>query len=317
VSGPVTTADAAPAGGEPPAAPAPTPELLPSRSTDVGGVTVRRALPKRQRRTIGAWCFVDHMGPAELAAGAALRVGPHPHIGLHTVTWLLGGEVVHRDSLGSEQPIRPGQLNLMTAGRGVAHAEVSTDPAGFADRVHGAQLWVAQPDATRDGDPAFEHHGELPAVGVGGLVARVLVGELAGARSPARTDTPIVGAELRWPAGGGRGAVPLDPSFEHGLVVLDGEVVVGDTAVAPGALAYLGTGRGDVDLRASAAAVALLLGGLPFGDPPLMWWNFVARTRDEVDRAVADWEAGGERFGPVGGGLPRIPAPRPAWWPAR
>lgn len=311
MSGPVSTDDAAPVRADAPAAPQPTVEVVPSRATEVGGVTVRRALPRRQRRTVGAWCFVDHMGPAELAADAALRVGPHPHTGLHTVTWLVEGEVVHRDSLGTEQPIRPGQLNLMTAGRGVAHAEASTDPAGTGDRVHGAQLWVAQPDRTRDGDPAFEHHAELPAAGFGAFTATVLVGELPGARSAARADTPLLGAELR--TAGGAATVPLDPGFEHAVVVLDGELAVAGQPVGPGALAYLGTDREELDLRADRPAVALLLGGRPFGDPPLMWWNFVARTRDEIDRAWAEWEAGSDRFGAVAGGLPRIPAPRPTW----
>jgi hypothetical protein len=311
MSGPVSTDDAAPAPVDRPAAARPTFDLIPSRATEVGGVTVRRALPRRQRRTVGAWCFVDHMGPADLAADVGLRVGPHPHVGLHTVTWLVEGEVVHRDSLGSEQPIRPGQLNLMTAGRGVAHAEASTDPAGEGGRVHGVQLWVAQPDGTRDGDPAFEHHAELPAAGLGGFTATVLVGELPGARSAARADTPLLGVELRTAIG--VATVPLDPSFEHAVVVLEGELAVDEEPVGPGALAYLGTGREELRVEADRPTVALLLGGEPFGEPPLMWWNFVARTRDEIGRARADWEAGSDRFGAVGGDLPRIPAPLPVW----
>jgi quercetin 2,3-dioxygenase len=305
VSGPVTIDDAAPEAGcgEPHA---PEVEVLPSRDATVGGMGVRRALPKRQRRTVGAWCFADHFGPA--GPPASMQVGPHPHIGLQTVTWLVEGEVLHRDSLGSEQLIRPGQLNLMTAGHGVSHAEESPD--GHDDgALHGIQLWVAQPAATRDGLPAFEHHPELPQVGVGAGRATVLVGQVGDARSPARTDTPLVGAELLSP--GGRSEVPLDAGFEHALVVLEGTVSVGATAISPGVLAYLGEGRDSLVLDAAGPARAVLLGGEPFGERVVMSWNFVGRSRDEVDRAAIDWNARHERFGTVDSPLARIDAPEP------
>ena len=192
-----------------------TVEVTEGRRTEVGGIAVRRSLPQRQRRTIGAWCFVDHFGPADVAE-ASMLVGPHPHLGLHTVTWVLDGEVVHHDSLGSEQLIKPGQLNLMTAGRGVAHAEET--PAGATGSLHGLQLWVAQPDATRSGPAAFEHYSALPEAEVGPVVATVLVGELAGVRSPARADSPLVGADLvaAGPTTGSRpgsaGSTPSTPS---------------------------------------------------------------------------------------------------------
>ncbi|HEX6420113.1 MAG TPA: pirin family protein [Acidimicrobiales bacterium] len=304
MSGPVTTDDAPPepACGEPHE---PEVELLPARAASVGGLDVRRALPRRQRRTVGAWCFADHFGPA--APPAAMRVGPHPHTGLHTVTWLVAGGVLHRDSLGSEQLIRPGQLNLMTAGAGVAHAEET--PAGHRGELHGIQLWVAQPESTRHGPPGFEHHADLPRMALGGATATVLVGALGGARSPARTDSPLLGAELALP--GGRAGVPLDPAFEHALVVLDGEVAVGGQRVAPGVLAYLGEGRDGLEVEAANAARVLLLGGAPFGEPIVMAWNFVGRSRAEVARAAADWNAGHERFGTVASSLERIPAPEP------
>jgi redox-sensitive bicupin YhaK (pirin superfamily) len=263
------------------------------------------------RRPLRAWCFADHFGPVAIDPGApGMEIGPHPHTGLHTVTWLVSGELLHHDSLGSEQLVRPGQLNLMTAGHGVAHAE-ETPPAAAAAgvRQHGIQLWVAQPSSTRDGPAAFEHHAELPTVGLAGGRATVLVGELAGtgAASPARRDTPLVGAELVLAAGG---AVPLDPGFEHALVVLEGALAVEGAAVAPGTLAYLGRGRDGVVLApAGDGARALLLGGTPFGEDIVMGWNFVARSRDEIDRAAADWNAGSDRFGDVASGLPRIPAP--------
>jgi redox-sensitive bicupin YhaK (pirin superfamily) len=301
MSGPVTEQDAALAAacGRPEA---PEVELLPAREAAVGGLAVRRALPRRTRRTVGAWCFADHFGPA--GPPASMQVGPHPHTGLHTVTWLVEGALLHRDSLGSEQLVRPGQLNLMTAGHGVAHAEEEPAAAGT---MHGIQLWVAQPEGIRHGPAAFEHHAELPQVDIGGGVATVLVGAVGGERSPARTDTPLVGAELVLQ--GGRVTVPLDPAFEHALVVLDGAAAVGDEVVGPGVLAYLGEGRDAVDLAPDGPARVMLLGGEPFPEPILMSWNFVVRTRDEADRAAADWNAGAERFGTVASALPRIPAP--------
>jgi redox-sensitive bicupin YhaK (pirin superfamily) len=307
MSGPVTTEDAAPDAGC--GAPhAPEVEILPSREATVGGVAVRRALPKRQRRTVGAWCFADHFGPVA-AGGDDMQIGPHPHTGLHTVTWLVEGELVHHDSLGSEQPIRPGQLNLMTAGGGVAHAEET--PGAATRRQHGIQLWVAQPEATRHGPPAFEHHAELPRADLGAAIATVLVGALAGAASPARRDTPLVGAELASVGGGGAVVVPVDPGHEHALVVLAGSLAVRDepTVVAPGVLAYLGLGRDELALDLAAGTRALLLGGAPFGEEIVMAWNFVGRSRDEVARDAADWNAGAERFGTVASSLARIPAP--------
>jgi quercetin 2,3-dioxygenase len=308
MSGPVAPADAPELVAEPAPAGAAM-EILESRSAEVGGLPVRRALPRRQRRTVGAWCFADHFGPADVAV-APMQVGPHPHIGLQTVTWVLGGEVLHRDSLGSEQLIRPGQLNLMTAGRGVAHAEETALRA--TGQLHGIQLWVAQPEATRAGAAAFEHHPSLPQAEYGGLVVTVLVGELAGARSPARADTPLVGAEL---AAAGEGTLPLDTTFEHGVVVAQGELEIHGEIIRPGALAYLGLGRAELRLGGAPGTRALLLGGVPFGETILMWWNFVGRSREELDEAYRDWEGGAERFGEVRSSLSRIGAPRPGWAP--
>lgn len=310
MSGPVTAEDAAP--GEPGCGRPDEPEVevTPSRTAEVGGVEVRRALPRRVRRTVGAWCFADHFGPVDVGGAArGMEVGPHPHTGLHTVTWLVEGEVVHRDSLGSEQPIRPGQLNLMTAGHGVSHAEETPD--GGAQRQHGIQLWVAQPETTRHGPAAFEHHAALPRTGLGGVEVTVLVGTLAGLASPARHDTPLVGAELAARPAGGAAHVPLDPAHEHALVVLAGAVAVGDAAVPvrPGALAYLGLGRDRLRLDLASGARALLVGGEPFPEQIVMGWNFVARSRAEIDVAGAEWNAGAERFGTVASTLARIPAP--------
>ncbi len=284
-------------------------EILPGRSATVGSFGVRRVLPRRERRTVGAWCFVDHMGPGPVTEDRGLDIGPHPHIGLQTVTWLVSGEVLHRDSLGSEQVIRPGQLNLMTAGHGVSHSEEAT--GSYRGVLHGVQLWVAQPAATRDGPAAFEHHGELPRVELGSATATVIVGELAGTVSPARRDTAHVGADLE--LRGGTSFVPLETSFEYGLVVLEGTVSVGDRPLPPGHLGYLGTGRDGCPLVTDGPARLLLIGGVPFPEPLLMWWNYVARDRAEIVAAHSEWTAAGERFGRFRSPLPRIDTRPPPW----
>jgi redox-sensitive bicupin YhaK (pirin superfamily) len=225
-----------------------------------------------------------------------MEVPPHPHIGLQTVTWLLRGDVLHRDSLGSEQMIRPGQLNLMTAGRGIAHAEES--PPEHDPQLHGVQLWVALPDVSRQADPTFEHHAELPAARVGGFAITVFMGELAGAQSPATAFSPIVGAELA-ADGPARASLPLDPAFEHIVFVADGAAEVGGVRLQPGRLLYLAPGREQASVAAAGGSRLFLLGGVPLGEPLLMWWNFVARTPEEITAAAAAWRE--DSFGTVGG----------------
>ena len=283
-------------------------EVDDSREETVGRFRVRRALPRRGRRTVGAWCFADHMGPADVTEGAGLDVGPHPHIGLQTVTWLLDGQALHKDTLGSEQVISPGQLNLMTAGSAVAHAEEAT--GRYHGTLEGIQLWIAQPEATRNGPPAFEHHAELPQVEHDGAVATVLVGEHHGVRSPARHDTPLVGVDLDLRE---RSTVPLRPDFEHALVVLRGSIAVDGEKVVPGKLAHLGLGRNELDIEVAEDSRVMLLGGIPFDEPLMMWWNFVARTRVEIDAAYASWRDQDDRFGRVQSSLPIIPAAAPFW----
>jgi hypothetical protein len=275
----------------------------------VGSLQVRRALPNRGQRTVGAWCFADHFGPVLVNEQQRTDIGPHPHMGLQTVTWLLAGELVHRDSLGSEQVIRPGQVNLMTAGNGVAHAEETA--TGYGGEAHGVQLWVAQPSATRHGLPAFEHYAELPRVELENGEATVLVGELDSSRSPARRDTDHLGADLSLQRG--VTSVPLEPTYEYALVVTKGGISVEGHVVTPGHLAYLGTGRDELGLRAEVPSRVLLLGGTPFPEKLLMWWNFVARTRDEIEVGYEGWAAGSVRFGSVASGLPRIETTRPNW----
>jgi redox-sensitive bicupin YhaK (pirin superfamily) len=307
MSGPVTTDDVLPAPEAPAGATGPVVELEPGRVAQVGTLSVRRVLPHRPRRTVGAWCFADHVGPVAVPEAGPVGIGPHPHLGLQTVTWLVSGALLHLDSLGSEQLIRPGQLNLMTAGHGVAHAE--EDPGASAE-LHAVQLWVAQPDATRNGAPAFEHHAELPRVDLGGGEATVLLGDFAGLTSPARRDTEHMGAELR--VRRGTTVVPLRGDYEHALVVLEGSIQVDGRGIEPGVLGYLGAGRTEGALVTDAPARALLLGGLPLPEPILMWWNFVGRSRDELSDARRQWSSDDGRFGTVRSTLERVevgPAP--------
>ncbi len=278
-------------------APAAAEELTAARMARVGDIEVRRLLPLRRRRSVGGWCFVDHYGPTSVDGVAGMQVPPHPHIGLQTVTWLIEGNVLHRDSLGSEQMIRPGQLNLMTAGRGVAHSEES--PQEHDPSLHGVQLWLALPDRDRQTAPGFEHHAELPVTGLGGLRATVFAGSLAGARSPARVFSPLAGAELSAPRDT-RARVPLEPAWEHAIFVAQGSAHADGTALAPGALLYLATGRKSVTVAATEGSRVFLLGGEPLGETLLMWWNFVGRTPEDITAAAADWRSG-ERFGPVHG----------------
>jgi hypothetical protein len=288
-------------------APQPVIERLEARSTEIGGgILIRRALPNRHRRTVGAWCFLDHAGPIEFDAGGGMHVGPHPHIGLQTFTWLIEGEVVHRDSLGNEQLITPGQVNLMTAGSGITHAEDSAP--GIGGRLHAAQLWIALPEHERQRAPAFRNYPHLPLIERGGFSVRVLAGSAFGETSPAEIYSPLIGLDL---ATTGRAALelPLEPTFEHAALVLAGTASVAGETLAPGTLLYLGTGHQAVALRADGTARVLLVGGTPFGEEILVWWNFVARTREEIAAATRDWNAG-RHFGPVHGSpAPRLIAP--------
>ena len=234
-----------------------------------------------------------------------MAIGPHPHIGLQTVTWLLEGEVLHRDSLGTEQLIRPGQLNLMTAASGISHAEET--PSRNSGRLHGLQLWVALPDARRRGAPSFDHYAELPVAALGIAHAVVLLGELNGARSPAKAYSRMVGADIV-ADNDGDVDVPLDPGFEHALWPIEGSLALGARPLAPSTLCYLGTGRTGVTLTVRKGSRLALLGGEPFGERILMWWNFVGRAPEEITEARNDWEQG-NRFGSVAHAGDRIPAP--------
>lgn len=284
-------------------------EVLQGRTASLGGMDIARVLPTKGRRTVGAWCFVDLMIPPESDNPPPLEIGPHPHIGLSTVTWLFEGEALHGDSLGTEQLIRPGQLNLMTAGHGIAHSEL-----GVKGGLRGVQMWIAQPEGTRHGASRFEHHAELPWVDLGTAEAGILVGSLAGATSPVVVDTPLVGAEVRMRAG--RVEIPAETSFEYGVVPVDRRVKVGEAIVEPGWLGLVPAGLDVLPLESEGPGTVMVLGGVPLGERIQMWWNFVARTRQELTEAWRAWQAHDtDRFGPVPSQMERIEAPPPPWLP--
>jgi redox-sensitive bicupin YhaK (pirin superfamily) len=282
-------------------------EVIQGRTADVSGFSVVRVLPTKGRRTIGAWCFVDVMTPPDANDPHPLEVGPHPHIGLSTVTWLFHGEALHADSLGTQQVIRPGQLNLMTSGHGIAHSELSSK-----EGVHGVQMWVALPEATRHSDPAFEHHDDLPTVDLANGQAMVIIGSLGGASSAARADTRLLGAQLDLRPGAEE--LALDTRFEHAVVPIDAPVMVEEDIVEPGWLGIVPGGRASLPLTTKARNRVMLLGGEPLGETIEMWWNFVARSKAELTEAWRSWqEHDSDRFGAVPTQLPRIDAPPPPW----
>jgi len=291
-------------------------ELLAPRDVPLGGpraMNVRRTLPQRHRSLIGAWCFVDHYGPDVVADRGGMVVPPHPHTGLQTVSWLFAGEIDHRDSVGSHAAVRVGELNLMTAGSGIAHSEVSTDATTV---LHGAQLWLALPDASRHTDPAFEHYAP-PAVELPGASVRVFLGSLVGSTSPALTFSAIVGAQIDL-APDAVVELPVDAGFEHGVLLDAGALTVDGDDVPVAHLAYREPGSAVMRLVAGPAGARLvLIGGLPFGESIIMWWNFIGRTHGEIVRFREEWQtdvvAGVRddgRFGVVAG-YPGAPLPAP------
>ena len=297
-------------------------EILEPREVPLGGLramNVRRTLPQRRRSLIGAWCFLDHYGPDRVDETGGMMVAPHPHIGLQTVSWLFGGTIEHRDSVGTHALVKPGELNLMTAGRGISHSEVSTDET---TELHGVQLWVALPAADRDIEPGFAHYAP-PVVHGEGWDAQVFLGSMLGSESPVATYSPLLGAELI--LDGGVSLTPeTQPHFEYGVLVDFGLVRVNGEEVKQNQLAYVAPGRG-LELEAADLSHVLVIGGPPFGEEIVMWWNFVGRDHAEVVQAREDWmaqvtdnngtlqdssEIYDGRFGIVEGDhLPPIPAP--------
>ena len=283
-------------------------DVFTSPVAHVGALSVRRALPQRGRRTIGAWCFADHMGPADVDETSGLEVGPHPHIGLHTVTWLTDGQALHRDSLGSEQVITAGELNLMTAGHGIAHAEEAT--GHYRGTLQGIQLWIAQDDTSRHGPSAFAHHDDLPRVDVGGGRLTVLVGDFHNVSSPALAESDLSGAELRLH---GRSSLALNPAYEYGVIVLEGLIELKGRDLGPGTMGYLRPGHDSVEVTSRSPSTVIILGGVPLTTPLFMWWNFVARSRQEIDDAFDSWMSRDDRFAPVSTSLSRVDT-SPPWW---
>ena len=264
-------------------------EVLTPRDVPLGGLrsmTVRRTLPQRQRSLIGAWCFVDHYGPDQVDTSGGMVVPPHPHTGLQTVSWLFTGEIEHRDSAGHHATVRPGEVNLMTAGRGISHSEYSTPGT---TTLHGAQLWLALPDGRRETDPGFEHHAPDPVSGPG-WEARVFLGSLLGSTSPVQTHSPLLGAELLLEAGASLD-LAVDPAYELGVLVDTGSLRVGGKPLARDELGYVEPGAATLRLEAEEPTRLLLLGGEPFGEQIVMWWNFIGRDHDEVVAHRAAWEA--------------------------
>jgi redox-sensitive bicupin YhaK (pirin superfamily) len=253
---------------------------------------------------VGAWCFLDHYGPDDIKATGGMWVPPHPHTGLQTVTWLFEGLGHHTDSLGSSQLIRPGQLNVMTAGHGICHAEVS--PPDAPTFLHGVQLWTCLPDGARDSvEPSFVHLAELPSRTADGGTLRVFVGALDGLESDAPAYTPLVGAELTL-APGATASLPLRAEFEHGVLAASADLVVDGTTTARHQMSYLGCGRSELEISAPTGGIAVLLGGEPFEEDVVMWWNFIGRSHEEIVEQRESWNAGGidgrpARFGTVEG----------------
>lgn len=289
----------------------PVPLRIAARRNDIGeGMSVLRALPTRERRMVGAWCFLDHLGPVEFAPGQGMHVGAHPHIGLQTFTWLIEGEILHRDSLGSEQIIRPGEVNLMSAGCGIVHTEDSVTPGG---RLHAAQLWIALPPHAAGSAPAFAHHPELPCWQEGALRLTLLAGSHAGRVAPARVHSPLLGLDLATDAGGEL-VLPLDPGFEYALLPLCGDVMLAAERFGADEFAWLGTGLTSLRVALGPKSRVLLIGGEPFAEPVRMWWNFVAFSQDEIAAAQDAWERGDARFGQVGDGSATRLVPPPLPW---
>ena len=285
--------------------------VIEQRRRDLGGFEVGRVLPHAQRRMVGPFIFLDRMGPAQFAAGMprSVDVRPHPHIGLSTLTYLFEGEIMHRDSVGSEQPIRPGELNWMTAGRGITHSE-RTPPAlrERASRLFGIQTWVALPERDEEAEPSFAHHGanELPEVEGEGKRARVIVGSLFGARSPVRTLSETLYADVSL-KGGATLEVPTDQE-ERAAYVVEGSVGLGrgDERFGEGQLLVFRPGE-PAALRADGPTRLMLLGGAAMNGPRHIFWNFVSSSRERIEQAKQDWREG--RFAPVPGETERIPLP--------
>ena len=286
-------------------------QILVPRLVPLGGpraMNVRRTLPHRERSFVGAWCFVDHYGPHDVASSGGMDVPPHPHTGLQTVSWLFDGQIEHRDSTGVHAMVQPGEVNLMTAGQGIAHSEVST-PA--ATMLRGVQLWVVLPAADRHVAAGFETYAVPLSELAPGVRARVFIGELAGQASPIHTFSPLTGAEIHLDAGT-RWTVEVPPEHEHALLIDSGSAALCGAELTEGELGIVDAGRRELTLVARETTRALLVGGTPFQEEVVMWWNFIAANHAEIEQVREQWQDHSTRFGEVSGysGMPsRLPAP--------
>ena len=281
--------------------------VIAPKTHDLGGFEVHRVLPSIQRRMVGPFIFFDHMGPAAFPAGKGIDVRPHPHIGLATVTYLFEGEILHRDNLGSVQAIKPGAVNWMTAGRGIAHSERTPPEIRKAPaRLHGIQLWVALPTRHEEIAPSFVHHGgeTLPVINEPGKTVRVIAGSIYGSRSPVTTLSDMVYADATL-AAGVRLPIPADFA-ERAIYVATGSIAIDGTPYATGQLLVLKPGA-EVIVQAESESHVLILGGEPMDGPRHIWWNFVSSSKDRIEQAKADWKAG--RFPTVTGETEFIPLP--------
>lgn len=266
------------------------------RSAEIGkGTVIKRALPSRHKRMIGAWCFLDHAGPVHFPQGDGLDVGPHPHIGLQTFTWMIEGTMMHTDSIGSKQLIRPKQVNLMTAGYGISHTEVAPDTE---TKMHAAQLWIALPDDKLNMAPQFDHYPELPVVIREGVEFTVLVGEYLDTTSPVKVHSELLGVDLTAQESTTT-CIPLNPQFEYGFLALEGNAIINGHELTDDNMVVLEPGLNEIEIQLYAGSRLLLLGGEPFESPILLWWNLVGRTQEELKIAREQWINHDARFGTI------------------
>ena len=266
------------------------------RCAEIGkGTVIKRALPSRQKRMIGAWCFLDHAGPVVFPQGDGLDVGPHPHIGLQTFTWMIEGTMMHTDSIGSKQLIRPKQVNLMTAGHGISHTEVAPDSE---THMHAAQLWIALPDDKINMPPQFDHYPELPVVEQDNIEFTVLVGEFLQTKSPVKVHSELLGVDLTAKESTTT-RIQLNPKYEYGFLALEGTATIHGHELDDNNLVVLEPGLTEIEVQLHAGSRLLLLGGEPFESPILLWWNFVGRIQDELELAREQWVNQDERFGTI------------------
>jgi redox-sensitive bicupin YhaK (pirin superfamily) len=284
--------------------------IITANRKSLGEFEVGRVLPSPQRRMVGPFIFLDHMGPADFQPGQGVNVRPHPHIGLSTVTYLFEGEIIHRDSLGFTQAIRPGEVNWMTAGKGITHSE-RTDPfrREMGARLHGMQAWVALPDGQEEIEPGFEHYQgtDMPAYEGDGLYARLIAGEAYGAKSKVRTASPMF--YVHWEMGADVKATPPDGYPERAAYVVSGEIEVDGHTILPGQMAVFTEGARPV-VRSVTPSTVMLLGGEPVGERHI-WWNFVSSSLERLEQAKDDWREGRMHL-PVGDDLEFIPLPEVA-----